>query len=375
MNIAFVTSHVYPFRKGGTERRVYEIGRRLGERGHDVTVYGAQWWDDAATIEYENMTLRGVSRGRDPYVDDRRSISEALRFSADLLRPLRRNVHEHDLIDVCVSEHFPVWSSQLASVLQGTPLVTTWHEVWDFEYWTEYLGSLGPFGWTVQSITAKLPQRPIAVSATTANRLARIGPDRNRIDVVPYGVETGSFLSTPPADDAFDVLYVGRLIPEKNVDLLLSAFDEVADSRDVTLGIIGDGPQRRALESHAASLTHGNEVTFLGFLDDDEDVYAHMRGADVFVLPSTREGFGITVLESMAAGCTPVVVSHRDSAVSEIVGDCAIETDESASAIAEAIESALAGRVPAVNPVEEARKYEWDEVARRAERVYEEATT
>ena len=373
MDIAFISSHIYPFSKGGTEKRVYEIGRRLADWGHEVTVYGVQWWDGPSEIRYENMRLRGVSPNQDQYSGDRRSIFEALRFSKNLAMPLQRHGNEHDLLVASVSEHFPVWIAGMVARTCDTPLVTTWHEVWEYEYWKEYLGSLGPFGWAVQSITAKLPQRPIAVSPKTADRLTSLGQERDAIEVIPNGVDVELIRSTPPAEDGFDVLFVGRLIPEKNADLLLEAFDQVADEYDVTLGVIGDGTEFDALQAQASSMNHSDSVSFLGFVEDDEEVYAHMRAADLFVLPSVREGFGITVLEAMAAGCRPITVSHPDSAASQVSGDCGLTTEADASSIASAIRRVLEGDVPDRDPVERAREFDWDRIARSAERVYAEA--
>ncbi|CDK39343.1 glycosyltransferase [Halorubrum sp. AJ67] len=85
--------------------------------------------------------------------------------------------------------------------------------------------------------------------------------------------------------------FAGRLIAHTNVDRLLEAFDRVAADTDATLGIVGDGPERDALKAQADALTHADRVEFLGFLDDYEDVCGHMRAADVFASPSTREGF------------------------------------------------------------------------------------
>jgi glycosyltransferase involved in cell wall biosynthesis len=372
MDVAFVTSQVYPFRKGGTEKRVYEIGRRLANDGCSVTIYGCQWWDGSPVRDFEGMTLRGVVQGGNQFSGDRRSILEALRFSAGLYGPLSDEIDRHDVVVACVSEHFPVWVASLLGELTDTPVVTTWHEVWTVDYWREYLGRLGPVGWLVQLVTANVPQRPVAVSNMTARKLSNI----TRLDdetVVPNGVEVEKIRSVEPADDGFDVLFVGRLIPEKNVSLLLDTFDRVAEEFDVELGVIGDGPRREALEQRAASLTHADRVTFLGFVEADEDVHRQMRAADVFVLPSEREGFGITVLESMAAGCTPVVASHPNSAASEVVDDFGLVVEPTVSALTAGLGSALEGDAATGDPVERAQTFEWDAVARMAASVYDPA--
>jgi glycosyltransferase involved in cell wall biosynthesis len=164
------------------------------------------------------------------------------------------------------------------------------------------------------------------------------------------------------------VLYAGRLIEDKNVALLLDAFDRVAAERDATLGIVGDGPHARTLRAHAAGLDAADRITFLGFLDEDEDVLARMRAAAVFASPSTRKGFGITLVEAMAADCTVVAVAHPDSAASEVVGDAGFLAAPTVEGVAEALERALVGERPPTDPVERAADYDWDAIAAATER-------
>jgi len=216
------------------------------------------------------------------------------------------------------------------------------------------------------------PQKSIAVSLATARKLARFRSAES-IEVVPNGVNAEAIRSVSPAEGGFDVLFVGRLIPEKNVGTLLEAFDRVAETHDLTLGIIGDGTEADALREQAASMTHAEDVTFLGFVEDDAVVLAYMQAAEVFVLPSEREGFGITVLEAMAADCTVVTVFHPNSAASDVVGDYGFVVDLSPSSIADAVRRAIEGETPERDPMDRVREFEWEQVARRAEREYRSA--
>jgi glycosyltransferase involved in cell wall biosynthesis len=372
MNVAFVSNVVYPFVKGGAEKRIHEIGTRLVERGHEVTIYSRHWWDGPETIEHEGMTLRGAGEPRELYAGDRRSIREGIEFGADVIGPLRAHIDEHDVVVASLFPYFPVFGAKLAGLGRETPFVVTWLEVWG-DYWSEYLGPAAMCGKAVERVTAKVPHHSIAISGATADKLSCLGPRREDIDIVPGGLDVSRIRETSPAQEGFDVLFAGRLIADKNVDMLLAAFDQVAETHDATLGIVGEGPRYDALRRQAADLGCSDRVTFTGFLDDYDDVLAQMRAANLFVSPSTREGFGITLAEAMAAECRVVTVRHPDSAGSDVVGEGGFVTDSSTPALIEAIDRALDGAKPPRNPITVAREYDWDVVATKAERAYRRA--
>ena len=110
---------------------------------------------------------------------------------------------------------------------------------------------------------------------------------------------------------------LGRLSREKGHDVLLRA---VAGLRDrgsrMTLDLVGDGPERVALEALAAELGLGAIVTFRGQLLD-ADVARAYAAADAFVLPSRSEGFGVALVEAMATGLP--VVATRSGGPEDIV--------------------------------------------------------
>jgi glycosyltransferase involved in cell wall biosynthesis len=111
----------------------------------------------------------------------------------------------------------------------------------------------------------------------------------------------------------------------------------------------------------------------LGFLDEYEDVLGHMRAADIFVSPSTREGFGITFVEAMAADCTVIAADHPDSAAGEVIGDAGFLVDPAVESLTATLNTVVTGARPSTDPVERAQRYDWDAVATRAETVYQRA--
>ena len=96
------------------------------------------------------------------------------------------------------------------------------------------------------------------------------------------------------------VCSVGRLIERKGFDTLIRAFRLVKDRiKDVSLVIVGDGPQRKCLEELVFDLELGNDVHFKGWHEEPTTV---MRGCDLFVMASTSEGFGNTLVEALSCG-------------------------------------------------------------------------
>lgn len=376
MDIAFVSNVVYPFVKGGAEKRIHEIGRRLVASGHDVTVYGRHFWDGPSRTTHAGMQLRAVAPEADLYAGDRRSITEAIGFSARLVPALRRALRRtsHDVVVVSVFPYFPVLGAVVATLDRGTPIVTTWHEVW-LEYWNDYLGPTAPLGKLVERVCARVPQHPVAVSELTADRLATIGPPRNAITVIPNGIDVEAVRTAPRPSErgqaGYDVLFVGRLVADKNVDLLLEAFDDACEETDATLGIIGDGPELERLQAQQQAMTHPDRVTFLGFVDSDTDVLGYMRDAQVFASLSTREGFGIVFVEAMAADCTVVTANHPNSNASAVVGDAGFSVPPNRPDVTEALTNALRGQRPETDPVCRASDFDWDRIAEQAEAHYQ----
>jgi glycosyltransferase involved in cell wall biosynthesis len=158
--------------------------------------------------------------------------------------------------------------------------------------------------------------RVVCVSDHTADYVRSLVPDA-RIVVLPNGVDTGRF--RPAAGTSASrpvVLVVRRLVRRTGVDRLLTAWRLAGLDERAELHVVGDGPERAALEAAASDLTH---VRFLGRVDDDALV-AHYQQAHVSVVPtSSGEGFGLSAAESLACG-TPVVAVD-EGALREVVTD------------------------------------------------------
>lgn len=366
MRIAYVYDAVYPWVTGGVQRRVAEIGRRLADE-HEVHWFGTHSWDGPAVVDVDGITLHGVAPPTPLYVDGRRSIRQALSFTRHLARPLA--AERFDVIDFQEFPYLPVGPCKLAALRHGTPLVVTWHEVWD-DYWDEYLGVAGAAGKLAERSVGALADAHVAVSPLTQRRVADLAGDP--VELVPNGIDLDAIRAVPAASDHVDVLYAGRLIPEKNVALLVRAVARLADETpDVRCRIVGEGPEAERVKRLVSTLGLDEQIELSGFLPDSEDVYALMKAADVVALPSRREGFGITALEAQACGTPVVTVDEPMNAATDLVEDgvTGVVSESTPAAFAAALDAArdLSGRAC----VSAAATYDWDVVAEQTAASYE----
>lgn len=136
------------------------------------------------------------------------------------------------------------------------------------------------------------------------------------------------------------ILGIGRMDPPKNFELLLRAVARVAKTREVRLCLIGDGIDRKRLESITRDLEIEDRVLFAGF---ERNPYKYMANASLLVMPSRFEGFGLVLVEAMACGC-PVVSTDCPSGPREILEDGRwgrlVPLDD-VDALAQAIEESL----------------------------------
>ncbi len=194
--------------------------------------------------------------------------------------------------------------------------VVTWHEAWD-ESWVDEMGALGHVGKLVERRVSRLRVTHIAASQFTAERLTNLGLSVEA--VVVAGVDP---VEDGPTADAMvaDILFVGRLVPTKNLGLLIDATAELV-SRGMTpkVIVIGDGPQRAVWESQAAHQGLSDVIEFAGTFYDGNEVMAALRSARVLALPSVREGFGMIGLEAAAHGVPVVTVDHERNAARHLV--------------------------------------------------------
>ncbi len=173
----------------------------------------------------------------------------------------------------------------------------------------------------------------VAVSRAVAGTIP--GPVR----VIPNAFEP-ALLDPRPEERRDGLLFVGRLVSEKGVDLALRAVARLRDAgRPVRLTVCGDGPERPRLERLAAELGLADAVSFEGWVRRDE-LAGRLRRAEAVLVPSRYEPFGIVALEAIAGGAPPVAA--RVGGLPEAVGPCGVLVEpEDPAALAAGVERAL----------------------------------
>jgi len=321
MRIAYVYDVIHPYVPGGVQKRIWELSRRLAARGHEVTLFGMKHWEGQDIVRREGVRLWGMCPPRDLFINDRRSISEALYVGWRALPVLPRE--RFDVIDCQNFPYFPCFSAKVASMLRRSRLIITWHEVWA-QYWYQYLGRKGMLGAATERLAGKLAKVNLVGTRHNMEMLLSLGVKEDTITLLSIGgISLPDIERIRPSDKTSDVIFAGRLIKAKGVDNLLMALAYLKTSQiGANLSIIGDGPERAALEALSRELGIQDKVRFHGNIEDDAEVISMMKSARVFVYPAAPEGgWSLSIIEANACGLPAISFRSGKLGDNEVVVD------------------------------------------------------
>ncbi len=367
--IAFVSDAIYPYNKGGKETRLHEISMRLAKRGYDVHIYCMKWWTTPEKVRIEEgVTLHAISPLYPLYSGERRSIKQGILFGLACLKLFKE---EFDVIDVDHMPYFPLYSVRLACWLKGKKMFATWHEVWGKKYWLKYMGVLGFISSVIEYISFQLPNVFIASSFVTKERLLRYVDDK-KIHTINNGVNYAQILTAPKPIQKSDVIFAGRLLKHKNVDILIKAISVLKKTTpSIRCLIIGDGPEKNNLNLLVESLDLQKNIIFLEFCSTKTELYSLLKGSKILVIPSSREGYGIVVIEALAVGLVVVTVDEPNNAAKTLITDKndGIVTKLTPESIASAIGLYLSTKKNNL-PVKSKKIKDWDQIVKEITEVY-----
>jgi glycosyltransferase involved in cell wall biosynthesis len=331
-----------------------------------------KWWSGSKVRIENGIKLNSICEYYPLYSGKRRSIFQALIFGFACLKLIKE---DFDIADVDSMPHFPVLSMKLICFIKRRRMIVVWHEAWDRSYWVKYLGWKGIFGYLLERISGFLSSEIVSVSEHTKNKL-RDSLKSKKIYTIPDGNDSKKIYKINPAMKKSDIIFAGRLLSNKNVDILIRSLRLIRERiPEVRCFIVGDGPERKDLEALIQELSLKKNIMFLGFLENQDEVYALMKSSKVFVLPSTREGFGIVVIEANACGIPVITIDHENNAAKDLIEDgrngfvCQLDDREIAQKIIEVLENDLSEKMKETC-INLAGKYDWDRIVDEVERVY-----
>ncbi len=373
MRVALVGDEYYPD-IGGAARYAFDLSLQLTKLGVEVVVVTHAHHGQLEEEEIAGVKIRRV-KGlvlKDPH----RAVSPLLfrRCHKYILDGEFDVVHGLDIYSTMAEKavRFAHW--------HRIPCVMTCHTVMESPFlifWQRLVG--WAFG-------LKKADRLIAVSQASAHFSRLLGFREKRVTVVPNGVDLSCFNGKVDAflmrkelgiDNRPLVVTASRLIKRKSPGLLVSAFARVLKVvPNAKLVIAGSGREEDNLSRQVESLDIANSVFMMGGLAK-EKVAQLMAAADVFVLPSKMESFGLALLEASAAG-VPIVCSNAGGAPEVFQNDFNAllyppgDDDAMAKAIVHLIQDRELAKKISGNAVETAKRFTWEMTAERMLRVYEE---
>ena len=333
MRIGIFTD-TYPPYINGVSTSVYMLKKALERKGHQVFVVTIN--NDSLRYKFdENNTVIRIP-GLPIGIYDYRVTNIYPIRAMNIIRKWKLDViHSHT--EFSVGTFARIISRQF-----NIPLVHTYHTM--YEDYTHYI-TKGYFDKSSKKIVEYLT---LFYCDKTTNELIvptkktydlfkqKYGVDRN-IYIIPTGIEIERFYTENVdnnkveeirkklslKEDSFNIVFVGRLAKEKNVDLLLNAQKNIVEkSKNINLIIIGDGPDMDEYKKTVSKLKIDNNVIFVGKVPW-ESIPLYYRLADVFATASRTETQGLTVIEAMAASVAPICIddeSFRNTVIDGLNG-------------------------------------------------------
>ncbi|QXJ19492.1 glycosyltransferase [Actinomadura graeca] len=396
MRIAMVSEHASPLAAagglggadgGGQNVFVAELAAELGRQGHDVTVYTRR---DAPALPRRVRLAPGVTVEHVPAGPPERIAKDDLLPWMHAFGLYLERRWSADPPDVA---HAHFWMSGLAAVQASgppgprhVPVVQTYHALGSVKRRHQGDGDTSPASRVrLERALGRGADAVIATCADEVAELAALGVPRDRVSVVPCGVDLGLFTPRRGRDgaDAGPLVVLSRLVERKGVDTAIEALAYLPGARLAVAGgppradLDGD-PEVRRLRRVARDAGVSGRVEFLGRVGRDE-VAPLLRSASAVVTLPWYEPFGMVPLEAMACG-VPVVASgvggHLDTVVPGVTGAHVPPRDPGAAAAAirelldDPVKRAAMGRAGR----DRARaRYSWARVAAGTAGVYRRA--
>lgn len=300
-----IINYEYPPLGGGAGKASAALAREMTDQGHTVHVLTTRYGNlphQELIDEYTVVRINALRRHI-----DRSNPVEMLLFLL-LVIPASMRLSYQKRPDYTIA-FFTIPSGPAAHILQlvyGIPYVISLRGLDVPGYRVGKAAHL--YYLLLRGVTRFLWQHAAGVVANSPGlrELALKTAPQQKVDVIPNGIDLRKQTLKKTHHESLQILFVGRLVRQKGIDYLLNAL-ALLDDVPYHLTLVGDGSARPALEQQAEQLGLVDSVTFTGWLPRNE-VHEYYDQADIFTMPSHREGMSNAVLEAMAVGL-PIVAT------------------------------------------------------------------
>jgi glycosyltransferase involved in cell wall biosynthesis len=299
---------------GGSGAVFYEWAEKIARRGHHIDVICQQINNLKENNQTSNIYIHRIK----PQIECRGELSRSIKHNLIYITSATikgSQIIRHKKIDVIHASFFgPAIAGSILSKIHAKPLITTIHHVFPPDYWKKltgenvsYISSIsGPI---FERIAITMPADIIhATNNATKEDLIKYNI-RSSITVVHNGIDLSSYDNSIFNRDYKNcVVFIGRLVFYKKLDVVISSFKHVIKKiYDAKLIVVGDGPMRSKWEKMVLELGLDQNIEFVGHISEEKKMEL-LSKCSVLVLPSVVEGFALVVLEAFAMS-KPVLVS------------------------------------------------------------------
>lgn len=273
--------------------RLRRLAGDLADRGHEVTIYCAGWWEnDNRQLELDGVTFEAVSFDHSPL------------FFSRLPGLLAR--HRPDIVLVSPSPPGAAVSAWLGGLLARAPVFCEW-----------YGDEPGAEDARWRRQAASRPRQVITPSELQRTRVREYGATETNTTVIPQSIDFSVVQSTEPGQRR-EIVYADHLDDDANLETLLLGLAELRERDDWRAIVVGDGPERASYEKQARDLSLGDRIEFVGDCPREERVEIY-RGAHAFVQTAEHVHFAEELLWALACGCVGVATYQMDSNAHELL--------------------------------------------------------
>jgi glycosyltransferase involved in cell wall biosynthesis len=313
VRVCIVYDCLFPWTAGGAERWYRELAEYLPAAGANVRYLTRLQWTAANVPEIPGVEVVVVAPEAELYeADGTRKVRPPLRFGWGVFLWFVRHRRDVDVVHVANFPFFSLIAARLALVGSGAEIYVDWHEVWPRRFWETYAGrGAGALGFFIQELCVRLTQHALVFWSHNGERLRQHGYKSDittlagLVPQIPIRAAPSTARSGTPT-----VLFVGRLIQDKGVRLLPEMLQlALRFQPDLRLVVVGTGPEEALVRAAFSEFGIADHVDLLGTVLDGE-LERLRSAASCSIVASTREGYGISAVESLAVG-TPIIVASN----------------------------------------------------------------